>query len=123
MTVVAIKGSFIAQFLTLCMPASCPGISDTITFIKSYPMDIDEYKQSIKPFLQPYFEMLLFQKKQMTPEEWIGMVNRMCTSMAEDPAQYFGNDLPPHQIRNAAIREIFTEFLKRNGRAYRAVVL
>jgi hypothetical protein len=74
------------------------------------------FKTKFRYALKPVFVMLVDKQKTLDKKEWILLVNKMRQSIAVNPAEFLGDDLPEQDLLRDVLGEIFQEFMKE--RAY-----
>lgn len=72
----------------------------------------EDYKSLFVHHLKPFLDMLEYQLPGMDPQEWGATVYRIASSVARNPEQYLGKDLPKHELTVQIIGEIFEIFIQ-----------
>lgn len=74
--------------------------------------DAQRYKRQFIRTLDPFFDMLLSKRMYVDSVIWISMIHRLESSVILNADQYLGNDLPPRDIMNEIVKEIFENFIQ-----------
>ncbi len=74
--------------------------------------EIKTHKLKFNRTLEPFKVMLVNRKTQLSPMEWIDLVNRTKEGILSQPDQYLGKELPAAETLSKVVDKIFEDFLK-----------
>jgi hypothetical protein len=74
-------------------------------------MENNEVKLRFSLILQPFLDLLEYQREYVSFNDWIYLVNRDHARIISQPEQYLGGELPPVAIIKKVVDEIFKDFI------------
>lgn len=76
-------------------------------------MENSELKLKFFLTLQPFMDLLEYQREYVSLNDWMHLVNRDHARIISQPEQYLGRELPSSAIIKRMVDEIFKEFIER----------
>jgi len=77
--------------------------------------EITLFKTKFNRSLEPIKVMLVSRKDVLNEKDWDAFVKKTEGSIMRNPEQYLGRELPESEVLRAIVKEIFTEFVKREA--------
>jgi len=73
--------------------------------------DEKKYRHIFLGTLDPFLDFLQAQRQEMTVGNWLEIVRRTQIRITVNPEQYLGRDLPPSDVIEKIINEIFDQLV------------
>ncbi len=75
----------------------------------------EDYKNLFKTNLEPFLDMLGYERPKLNPHHWLERVSRLATSVAGNPEQYVGPVMPLKSVTAEIVEEIFEDFVREHS--------